>query len=289
MGFKDADFAYSIEGIPQMQKVVLAAVCHRTDDKTHETFVGQQTIASMIGASVSTVMRALSGLEELGVIERRRRAGQGGYRTSDLIVVNRAYTSQHLEGTAPTRQSSYKDDSTDLTVTAPQPNRQSDGAEEITQIDHSEDHSVSCADAFDRAWKHWPRKVQRKAAFAAFTRAAKSRPLADLEADVTRFGIAYARTATDAQFVPHLSSWLNGERWTDDLPASRLTPMHRAQRTVAAGRAVVALMANMDALDAAAKTAGHCEVGTHRLLPDGTCTRCEYRARGEIFEDGRPF
>jgi hypothetical protein len=279
VGFKDADFAYSIEGIPQMQKVVLAAVCHRTDDKTHETFVGQQTIASMIGASVSTVMRALSGLEELGVIERRRRAGQGGYRTSDLIVVNRAYTSQHLEGTAPTRQSSYKDDSTDLTVTAPQPNRQSDGAEEITQIDHSEDHSVSCAGAFDRAWKNWPRKVQRKAAFAAFTRAAKSRPLADLEADVTRFGIAYARTATDAQFVPHLSSWLNGERWTDDLPASRLTR----------NLDVIATLANLDARDAAAKALGSCEAGLHRLLPDGTCARCEYRDRGEIFEDGRPF
>ncbi|UIN31893.1 helix-turn-helix domain-containing protein [Microbacterium binotii] len=279
LGFNDANWAYALTGLQQMQKVVLVAVCHRTDDKTHETFVGQQTIATMIGASVSTVMRALNVLEQAGVIERRRRNGAGGYRTSDLIIVNRAYTPESPEGAAPTRQNSYQDDSTNLTVTAPRPTRHSDGAEEINQRDQSKDQSVSCADAFDRAWKQWPKKVNRKAAFVAFTRAARSRSVSELEADVTRFGTAYARTATDAQYVPHLSSWLDGERWTDDIPASRLT--RRLD--------VIATLANMDARDAAGKTIGSCEAGMHRLLDDGTCTRCEYRSPVEVFEDGRPF
>lgn len=71
--------------------------------------------------------------------------------------------------------------------------------------------------AFDTAWAHWPKKVEKKASLAKFKIAAKRMPLEELVAHVTLFGDQYAAT-TDRQFVPALDAWLNGERWTDELP-----------------------------------------------------------------------
>ena len=71
--------------------------------------------------------------------------------------------------------------------------------------------------AFDDAYSHWPKKVERKESLEKFTRAAKKRDLAGLVADIQRFGDAYGAT-TDRQFIPSLAVWVHGERWTDDLP-----------------------------------------------------------------------
>jgi len=73
--------------------------------------------------------------------------------------------------------------------------------------------------AFDEAYSHWPKKVERKQAFDRFKVAAKRRDVSELVADIVKFGDAYAAT-TEKKFVPALGVWLNGERWTDELPTS---------------------------------------------------------------------
>lgn len=72
---------------------------------------------------------------------------------------------------------------------------------------------------FESAWAHWPKKVERKKSFEKFKAAAKTRGVAELVTDIIRFGDAYART-TERQYTPALNVWLNGERWTDDLPTA---------------------------------------------------------------------
>lgn len=71
--------------------------------------------------------------------------------------------------------------------------------------------------AFDTAWTHWPKKVEKKASLEKFKQAVKKLPLPELVEHITVFGQRYAET-TDRQFVPALDAWLNGERWTDELP-----------------------------------------------------------------------
>lgn len=127
MGFKDAQWAYELT-LPMMQKVVLAALCHRTDDKTHQTTIGQEALADMTSSSPDSVRRALRDLEKTGVIRRDRRHGRGGYRVSDLITVDRSYQDGSLKGTEPSRQSAYQADSRNLTGSQPEPTRQSAGA-----------------------------------------------------------------------------------------------------------------------------------------------------------------
>lgn len=87
MGFKDTEWAYSLNLKP-MQTAVLAAVCHRTDDSTHTTIVGQQTIADMLGCDRATVLRSLSVLESMKIILRTPRNRRDGSKTSDTITVS---------------------------------------------------------------------------------------------------------------------------------------------------------------------------------------------------------
>ncbi|WP_404434768.1 helix-turn-helix domain-containing protein [Microbacterium lacus] len=137
MGFQDATWAYGLTTLAMREKVVLAAVCLRTDDSTHETFVGQRTIAAMISASADTVLRALSSLEKAGAISRVKRHGSSGYRTSDLITVNvDTYPATSESG----EDATYTAHSGNLTRSQRQPNPLTAGTS-ISQSDHSGDHS----------------------------------------------------------------------------------------------------------------------------------------------------
>lgn len=115
---------------------------------------------------------------------------------------------------------------------------------------------------FERAWIHWPKKVERKKSLAAFIKAAKTRDLETLIADITRFGTAYANT-TERRFVPALVVWLNGERWTDEPPTAS-TDVINAQWNAAMGEV----------------RADPC-AGGHKWVSDGSCVRCpEIRGEG---------
>jgi hypothetical protein len=69
---------------------------------------------------------------------------------------------------------------------------------------------------FAAAWALYPRKVGKKDAERAWNRLTESQ----------RFEVIHAlpihvrywdAVGTDKQYMPHFSSWLNGERWTDEL------------------------------------------------------------------------
>lgn len=70
---------------------------------------------------------------------------------------------------------------------------------------------------FEKAYSHWPKKTERKKSFEKFRKVAAERGVDQITADVIRFGDAYARHS-EKRFVPALVVWLNGERWTDELP-----------------------------------------------------------------------
>lgn len=70
---------------------------------------------------------------------------------------------------------------------------------------------------FSDAYEAWPKKVERKKSLEKFKQACKRRDPHELVDDIHRFAAAY-KVATTKQFVPALNVWLNGERWTDELP-----------------------------------------------------------------------
>jgi hypothetical protein len=79
----------------------------------------------------------------------------------------------------------------------------------------------SIDDQFSYFWKAYPRKVGRAKARLAFERAMarKDSPtLEELLAAVAR----YALSVADPKYIAHATTWLNGERWTDELDAPKV-------------------------------------------------------------------
>lgn len=75
--------------------------------------------------------------------------------------------------------------------------------------------------AFEKFWAAYPRKVSKPAARNAYGRAAKRTDVA-LIADGLELWIGvWKRDGTEDQFIPHASTWLNGERWNDQVPAAK--------------------------------------------------------------------
>lgn len=114
--------------------------------------------------------------------------------------------------------------------------------------------------AFARAYSHWPKKTERKKSLAKFKTAAGRHGVEFIEAQVKRFGEAYAAT-TERQFVPALNVWLNGERWTDDLPTASGEVVDKQWAALMGG------------------PVDPCANG-HRWTVDGTCANCVARRDG---------
>ncbi len=265
---------------------------------------------------VLVVLITLAGEDHVAAVTQTALADSAGLSRKSTRAAIERLTSQHL-----LRHESNRGRQTEYIVmpefqmapsrairvpTSPQANGTPEGANSSTQMAPPEvptsrgnqpanfSHGSDIEESFRRAWSSWPKKVERNRSLDAFERASKNRRLAELEADVTRFGLAYARSVSEARFVPSLRSWLDDERWTDDLPVppvSNDTPAPRARfqfnspdtrrdpdawmQTGALTRteqnmAVVARIA--------AKEAATCE---HRWMGDGTCNHCTAR-RAEV-------
>lgn len=75
---------------------------------------------------------------------------------------------------------------------------------------------------FEEFWKLYPRKVGKGKARVAWLKAVRS-----ASPDVIIAAVQAAQFSPDPEFVPHPSTWLNGERWLDEKPAPRLTMADR--------------------------------------------------------------
>ena len=105
----------------------------------------------------------------------------------------------------------------------------------------SKDLSIIDADSFAEFWSMWPRSEGKAAAVKAWAKAtAKIDPL-DLLALVGVY--THHPNRPDAEFVPHASTWLNGERWNDGPPVARASTQRpskdvRALSLIEQGRAM---------------------------------------------------
>ncbi|WP_158862005.1 helix-turn-helix domain-containing protein [Leifsonia sp. AG29] len=140
MGFKATEWAYGLHIAPATKSVLLA-LAHRADDKTFECFPGQQVLASMTGASLRTVSRALNELEAQGAITRKQRRRPGGSRTSDLCILNLSYATQSHQTESHVTESHETEGPTSPDTESKLTGQSGRHIEEEQSGDHSEDHS----------------------------------------------------------------------------------------------------------------------------------------------------
>ncbi len=95
----------------------------------------------------------------------------------------------------------------------PDKNRIEEIREEQNSVKKSED------DDFDIFWKNYPKKVGKAQAKKAWLKLKKSKKLPEI--DVLLQAISKQKTSQlwikdNGQYIPHPSTWLNGERWNDE-------------------------------------------------------------------------
>jgi len=70
---------------------------------------------------------------------------------------------------------------------------------------------------FTRFWEVYPKRVQKKTARYAFFKACKIADKYDIITAAQQFANAMKSNGTPKKYIPHASTWLNGERWEDDI------------------------------------------------------------------------
>lgn len=76
---------------------------------------------------------------------------------------------------------------------------------------HQKIHSTEIDLMFESFWKIYPRKIGRKDAERAWKKI-KDDPNAIIVALIKQ-----KKAWQDPKFIPHASTWLNGERWNDEI------------------------------------------------------------------------
>jgi hypothetical protein len=82
--------------------------------------------------------------------------------------------------------------------------------------EHNNKHSLDSD--FELFWKSYPRRIGKGAAKVAFEKAAKKSDSATILEATNVY--ANSDSLPDLQFIPHPSTWLNQERWGDEVGAS---------------------------------------------------------------------
>jgi len=78
-------------------------------------------------------------------------------------------------------------------------------------------------EGFDRFWSVYPRKVAKPKARLAWAKAIRERDFPGIEAllaAVERHKASDQWQRDDGRYIPYPASWLNGQRWSDELPAA---------------------------------------------------------------------
>lgn len=68
--------------------------------------------------------------------------------------------------------------------------------------------------SFEEFWEEYPRKVSKKAAFKAFSKIEMNQELAE---KIMMALHKQKKQWDDPKYIPHAATWLNGERWEDEV------------------------------------------------------------------------
>lgn len=102
---------------------------------------------------------------------------------------------------------------------------------------NKENNSKDISTAFETFWNLYPRKIAKGAARTAFEKACRKESIETI-LRVTEY-YANKSDLPELQFIPHPSTWLNQERWNDDLDASGIsTPTKVASDILQRGKAL---------------------------------------------------
>lgn len=185
------------------------------DYETSLCHPSRKKLASMAKVSPSTLDRSLAELVDIGAIRVTHRYGKDSYgqptgQTSNLYEVFWDDPATHKQPTPITTD----EEPPSPPVTSPPIQMGHTNKDPIDQDPLNKDPSELIG--FDHFWTAYPRKKGKGQARTAWAKAAKKVDPAVIVAAAVQFRQWCEQDGTEPQFIAHPSTWLNGERWTDE-------------------------------------------------------------------------
>lgn len=198
-------------------------------------------LADELDFEENTVKLALEALERLGMIvsdsEYFAIAGWNEHQNTEGLEKIRAQTRKRVAKYREQQKLLSSNATRNVTVTqcnATDIDKDIDIDKELdidkdidNNIDQNEKKKETYAEAFDKLWESYPRKIGKKRAFEAYKRAIKSGATDEAIADgIERYRQYVESRKFEEKYIKQGSTWFAGECWNDeyDISARQLTP-----------------------------------------------------------------
>jgi len=194
------------QGLKPATKIVLYWLADHHNGETGKCFPSLARLCKVTEMGKTALVGHLDTLERLGLIERLRKYdNNGAFKSTDYILTLK-------DDTLVRNADNPCSDFTPPLVRNANTNLGSNNLGSKPNISSSDDDGVDYY--FDQLWEEYPRKVGKAQAKKAFKTASKKINFYDL---LPKY-MAYVLTlkGKEEQFIPHLATWLNGERWNDE-------------------------------------------------------------------------
>lgn len=199
------------KGLKPATKIVLYWLADHHNGETGECFPSIKRLADVCEMSRRSVEGHLDILETLGLIQRVNQYRDTGGKTSNKYILGLSENLSEQDDTQNLRmvcEKSAQGDTQNLRMN----NLGINNLGKETNISSSDDDGVDYY--FDQLWEEYPRKVGKAQAKKAFKTASKKINFYDLLPKLEAYVLTLEGKET--QFIPHLATWLNGERWKDE-------------------------------------------------------------------------
>lgn len=204
-------------------RLLLVILAEHLNEKTRRCDPSLATLARECNASLRTIPRLLAELKGKGEIEIHKGGGRRHCNSYTIRAAENPDTAVTVSDRNPDTRVTVSPSET-LTPVSPfisetVTNQVRNSDTHVTRTINQKDKSISAEDSdFTAFWSAYPRKVAKPAALKAWRSAKRRPPLADLLAALDRH--KRSEQWQTARFIPHPATWLNGQRWDDQLPTA---------------------------------------------------------------------
>jgi len=200
------------------QKLVLLMLANHCNDHTRQCNPSQKLLAEECSMGLSTLKNHIIALQDLGYVETVNVFKDNIQKPNQYLL---RFPSSQNRATPPSG-SGYPP-SQNLATEPEVKNR----IEPVNQKNNF----------FDDFWKAYPRKSNKSFARKVFEKLKVDQQLFDKIVQAINLQNRTVWKDKDQQYIPHPSTWLNGERWEDEV-SSFVKPMTQAERAtnIALGR-----------------------------------------------------
>jgi len=201
------------QGLKPATKIVLYWLADHHNGETGKCFPSINRLAELSEMSRRSVEGHLETLETLGLIKRVNQFRETGGKSANSYILELTGTYENISDAQNLRmvcEKSAHGDTQNLRMNNLGINnlgKETNNSSSNDEVDYY----------FDQLWSLYPRKVGKGQARKAFKAASKKADFYDLLPKL----MDYVQTleGKDKQYIPHLATWLNGERWEDEVEA----------------------------------------------------------------------